>query len=123
MLKIYRFYTHVSSLILLIVWLLILVSGKHIGKSRYKKKIGKSCKRTLLFRKSQKPFKTEIFLFVAVSFSNDFLDSFKELVFIEYVLDYFKIDFFLFAVIDMSQLCFPFNKASVVTKCKKYISM
>ena len=46
---VYRFYTHVSSSILLMLWLLILVSGKNI---EYSQAVGKSCKRKLLFWKS-----------------------------------------------------------------------
>ena len=43
-LKVCRFYTHFLSSILLMLWLLILVSGKN---SEYSQAAGKSCKRKL----------------------------------------------------------------------------
>ena len=46
-----------------------------------------------------------------------FLSRFKELVFIEYTFDYFKIKSFLFAVFD---IYFAFKQDICSTECKKY---
>ena len=125
---------------LLMLWLLILLSGKII---EYFQAVSKSCKINLPFWKSllykyceplaKNPLKN-IFLFRVISFCNDFLrlaqssyflSSFKELVFIEYRLGYFKIECFFFVwhnffVLVHVHFLISISKENSSQKCIRY---
>ena len=79
-----------------------MVSGKNI---EYSQAVGKVILRKLLFWK-----KIAIRWFLRLAQSSYFLNSFKALIFIEYILDYFKIKYFFVCSILHESFIFCFQQ-------------
>ena len=87
---------------MLVLWFLILVSGKNI---EYSQAVGKSYSEKVAILK-----KIAIRWFLRLAQSSYFLNSLKELIFIEYILDYFKIKYFFVCSIWHESFMFCFQQ-------------